>query len=179
VITDRPAVIDTCVLINILATDRVAEIVRVVAPVVMVCPAVAEESLYLRPFEAEGRPEPVDLQKLIAAGILTPCPMEEGAEVDLYVAYAEDLDDGEAMSLAIAQSRNLALATDERKALRLARQNAPELSIITTTEIIHTWAEGREPSEVTAVVHSILTRARFRPADSDPLAQWWNKMLDG
>ena len=178
-ITDRPAVIDTCVLINILATSRVAEIVRVIAPMLMVCPAVSEESLYLRPFEAEGRPEPVDLQKLIAAGILTPCQMEEGTEVDLYVAYAEDLDDGEAMSLAVAQSRHLALVTDERKALRLARENAPQLSLISTTEIIRAWAEGKDPSAVTAVVHSILTRARFRPADSDPLALWWNKMLDG
>ena len=178
-ITDRPAVIDTCVLINILATGRMTEIVRVIAPILLVCPAVAEESLYLRSFEAEGRPEPVDLQKLIVAGILTLCQIGEGAEVDLYVAYAEDLDDGEAMSLAIAQSRHLALATDERKALRLARQNAPHVSLITTTEIIHTWAEGREPSEVTAVVQSILTRARFRPADSDRLAQWWNNILDG
>ena len=178
-ITDRPAVIDTCVLINILATGRVTEIVRVIAPTLLVCPAVAEESLYLRPFEAEGRPEPVDLRKLIAAGILTPCQMEEGTEVDLYVAYAEDLDDGEAMSLAIAQSRNLALATDERKARRLARENAPQLSLISTTEIIRAWTEGKDPSDVTAVVHSILTRARFRPADSDPLALWWNKMLDG
>jgi predicted nucleic acid-binding protein len=179
VITDRPAVIDTCVLINILATGRVTEIVRVIAPTLLVCPAVAEESLYLRPFEAEGRPEPVDLQKLITAGTLTPCQMEEGAEVDLYVAYAENLDDGKAMSLAIAQSRHLALVTDERKALRLARENAPQLSLISTTEIIRAWAEGKDPSAVTAVVHSILTRAWFRPADSDPLALWWNKMLDG
>ena len=103
-ITDRPSVIDTYVLINILASGRMIEIVRVIAPILLVCPAVAEESLYLRPFEAEGRPEPVDLQKLITAGTLTPCQMEEGAEVDLYVAYAENLDDGEAMSLAIAQS---------------------------------------------------------------------------
>jgi predicted nucleic acid-binding protein len=134
----------------------------------MVCPAVSDESLYLRPFEAEGRPEPVDLQKLITAGLLTLCPMEEGTEVDLYVTYAEELDDGEAMSLAIAQSRNLALATDERKARRLARENAPQLSMISTTEIIRAWAEGKDPSDVTAVVHSVLTRARFRPADSDP-----------
>ena len=178
-ITDRPAVIDTCVLINILATGRVAEMVRVIAPMLMVCPAVSDESLYLRPFEAEGRPEPVDLQKLITAGLLTPCPMEEGTEVDLYVTYAEELDDGEAMTLAITQSRHLALATDERKARRLARENAPQLSMISTTEIIRAWAEGKDPSDVTAVVHSILTRARFRPADSDPLTLWWNKMLDG
>jgi predicted nucleic acid-binding protein len=179
VITDRSAVLDTCVLINLLATGRVAEIVRVIAPSRMVCSAVSEESLYLRPLEAEGRPEAVDLQLLIAAGVLTPCQIEGVAEEDLYVTYALELDDGEAMSLAIAQSRNLVLATDERKARRLARENAPQLSIISTAEIIRAWAEGKERRDVIAAVRSILARARFRPADSDPLALWWNEMLDG
>ena len=178
-ITDRSAVLDTCVLINLLATGRAPEIVRVIAPSRMVCSAVSEESLYLRPLEAEGRPEAVDLQLLIAAGVLTPCQIEGVAEEDLYVTYALELDDGEAMSLAIAQSRNLVLATDERKARRLARENAPQLSIISTAEIIRAWAEGKERRDVIAVVHSILTRARFRPADSDPLALWWNEMLAG
>ena len=84
-ITDRSAILDTCVLINLLATSRVAEIVRVIAPARMVCSAVSEESLYLRPLETKGRPEPVDLQVLIAAGVLTPCQIEGGAEEDLYV----------------------------------------------------------------------------------------------
>jgi len=179
VITDRSAVLDTCVLINLLATGRVAEIVRVVAPSRMVCSAVSEESLYLRPLEAEGRPEHIDLQTLIAAGILTPCQIEGVEEEDLYVTYALELDDGEAMSLAIAQSRNLVLATDERKARRLARENVPQLSILSTAEIIRAWAQGMDQRDVIAAVRSILTRARFRPADSDPLALWWNEMLDG
>jgi predicted nucleic acid-binding protein len=179
VITDVSTVLDTYVLINLLATGRVAEIVRVIAPSRMVCSAVSEESLYLRPPEAEGRPEHVDLQTLITAGVLTPCQIEGGTEEDLYVTYALELNDGEAMSLAIAQSRNLVLATDERKARRIARENVPLLSIISTAEIIRAWAEGKERRDVIAVVHSILTRARFRPADSDPLALWWNEMLAG
>jgi len=145
----------------------------------MVCSAVSEESLYLRPLEAEGRPEPVDLLTLIAAGVLTPCQIEEGAEEDLYVTYALDLDDGEAMSLAIAHSRNLVLATDDSKARRIARENVPQLSIISTAEIIRAWAEGKERREVIAAVRSILTRARFRPPESDPLAIWWSEMLNG
>jgi predicted nucleic acid-binding protein len=145
----------------------------------MVCSAVSEESLYLRPLEAEGRPEPVDLQTLIAAGILTPCQIEGCVEEDLYVTYASELDDGEAMSLAIAQSRNLALVTDERKARRLARENVPHLSIISTAEIIRAWAEGNGRRDIVAAVRSILARARFRPADSDPLAKWWNETLAG
>jgi predicted nucleic acid-binding protein len=143
----------------------------------MVCSAVSEESLYLRPLEAQGQPEHVDLQPLITTGVLTPCQIEGSAEEDLYVNYALELDDGEAMSLAIAQSRHLVLATDEKKARRIARENVPQLSIISTAEIIRAWAEGRNPSDVTIALNSILTRARFRPADSDPLAPWWNKML--
>ena len=178
-ITDRSAILDTCVLINLLATGRVAEIVGVIAASRMVCPAVSEESLYLRPLEAQGQPEHVNLQPLITAGVFTPCQIEGGAEEDLYVTYALDLDDGEAMSLAIAQSRNLVLATDERKARRIARENVPQLCIISTAEIIRAWAEGKERRDVIAVVRSILERARYRPSDSDPLALWWNKMLYG
>jgi predicted nucleic acid-binding protein len=177
VITDRSAVIDTCVLINLLASGRVAEIVRVIAPSLMLCSAVAEESLYLRPLEAEGRPEAVDLQALIEAGVLTSCQLQGGAEEDLYVRYALELDDGEAMSLAIAQSRDFALVTDERKACRLARENAPHLCIISTAEIIRAWAEDKERRDVAAVVRSILGRARFHPPESDPLASWWNEIL--
>jgi predicted nucleic acid-binding protein len=143
----------------------------------MVCSAVSEESLYLRPLEAGGRPEAVDLQTLIGAGVLTSCQLEGGAEEELYVSYAMELDDGEAMSLAIAQSRNLVLATDERKARRLARENAPQLSIISTAEIIRAWAEDKERRDVIAVVRSIRARARFRPPESDPLATWWNETL--
>ena len=178
-ITDRSAVLDTCVLINLLATGRAAEIVRVIAPARMVCSAVSQESLYLRPLEAGGRPEPVDLQTLINARVFTSCQIEGVEEEDLYVAYAIELDDGEAMSLAIAQSRNLVLATDERKARRLARENAPQLTVISTSEIIRAWAEGTERRDVIAAVRSILARARFRPPDSDPLAIWWTAMLNG
>ena len=176
-ITDRPAVIDTCVLINLLASGRIAEIARVIAPTRMVCSAVSQESLYMRPLEAEGRPEAVDLQRLIGAGVLTSCQLEGSAEEELYVRYALELDDGEAMSLAIAQARNLPLATDERKARRLARENAPHLSIISTAEIIRAWAEESERKHAIAVVRSILARARFRPAQSEPLASWWDGML--
>lgn len=178
-ITDRTVVLDTCILINLLATGRVAEMVRAIAPLCLVCSAVSGESLYLRPLETDGRLEAVDLRPLIAAGVITWCEIEGEVEEDLYVSYALELDDGEAMSLAIAQSRNLALATDERKARRLAREHVPQLSIITTAEIIHAWAEGKDRRDVVAVVHSILARARFRPSDLDPLAIWWSEMLYG
>ncbi len=178
-ITNRPAVLDACVLINLLATERLAEIVQVIAPTCFVCSAVSAESLYLRPLEADAKPDSVDLGPYLKAGVLMTCSIEGPAEEVAYVNYALELDDGEAMSLAIAQQRKFALATDDKKARRIIRDNAPELSIISTTQIIHAWAQGRGHVEVPAAARCIQVRARFRPPDDDPLARWWNSLLTG
>lgn len=144
----------------------------------MVCSAVSSESLYLRSMDADGKPESVDLTSLFTAGVLTHCGIETEAEEELYVSYALELDDGEAMSLAIAQARNLTLATDERKARRVIRENIPEVRLVSTAEIIHEWAQTREPAEVATVLRSIQVRARFWPQDPDPLAPWWSALIE-
>jgi predicted nucleic acid-binding protein len=176
-LTDQPAVLDTCVLINLLATDRVPEIVEALAPCRLVCSAVAGESLYLRSMDADHKPEFVDLTLQFDEGTFTKCGIEGEREEALYVGYALELDDGEAMSLAIAQSRNFALATDERKARRVIQENAAGLQVISTTAIIHAWANGRNRPEIVSVIRLINRRARFQPPDSDPLAPWWNSLL--
>ncbi len=176
-ITARPTVLDTCVLINLLATDRLAEIVQVIAPTCFVCSAVSAESLYLRPLEADAKPHTVELGPYLKAGLLMTCSIEGPAEETAYVNYALELDDGEAMSLAVAQERKFALATDDKKARRIIRDNAPDLLIMSTTQIIHAWAQGRGQIEVPAAARRIQVRARFRPPDDDPLAHWRNSLL--
>lgn len=176
-ITDNPAVIDTCVLINLLATDRVGQIVQIISPSSLVCRAVSSESLYLRSTEPDGVPQAIDLGPLFDQNIVSVCPLLGDPEEELYVGYSLELDDGEAMSLAIAQSRNLALATDDIKARRLAAENAPAISLLSTPQIIHAWAERRESDEVASVIRAIYCRARFCPPDTDPWVQWWNAHL--
>lgn len=170
-------VIDTCVLINLLATDRVGEIVESISPSRLVCPGVSGESLYLRSVDPDGQQEAVDLAPLFGQNVFTACPMEGNPEEELYVGYSLELDDGEAMSLAIAHSRNIALATDDRKARRLALENAPGISLLSTPQIIRAWAEGRDHAEVASVIQAIHKRARFSPSEDDPLASWWNQHL--
>jgi hypothetical protein len=176
-ITDHPAVIDTCVLLNVLATDRVGEIVQIISPSRLICPGVSSESLYLRSAEPDGPPQAVDLGPLFAQSVFTACPLAGNPEEELYVGYSLELDDGEAMSLAMAHARNLALATDDRKARRLAGETAPAISLISTPQIIRAWAEDRDPAEVATVIRAIHGRARFCPSDDDPLAHWWNAHL--
>ena len=176
-LTDQPAVIDTCVLINLLATNRIDEIVQVISPCRFVCPAVFQESLYLRSAEPAGQPEAVDLNPLFDQDIFTRCAIDGDVEEELYVSYALELDDGEAMSIAIAQARNLALATDEKKARRVIQENVPALSLLSTSQILHTWAQAHEQAEIATVITLIHSRARFRPSPTDPLAAWWETML--
>jgi predicted nucleic acid-binding protein len=128
--------------------------------------------------DIDGRSEPVELDPLFERGVLNRCAIENEREEDLYVAYALELDDGEAMSLAVAESRGLPLATDERKARRVVRDNCPQLPLISTAEVIHEWAQSREASEIVAAVRSIHYRARFQPSDPDPLAPWWATLLN-
>lgn len=177
-ITDHPAVIDTCVLINLLATNRVGEIVETISPSRLVCPAVSNESLYLRSAEPEGQKEAVDLTPLFSQNVFTCSPMEGNVEEELYVGYSLELDDGEAMSLTIAHSRDIALATDDRKARRLATENAPGIPLLSTPQIIRAWAEGRDHAEIASIIRAIHNRARFSPSEDDPLAQWWNAHLE-
>ena len=175
--THQPVVLDTCVIINLLATNRVSEIVRTLAPRCLICSAVSGESLYLRSMQADQGPEVVDLKQLFDEGAFEKCEIQGDQEEAFYVGYALELDDGEAMSLAIAQSRNFSLATDERKARRVLRENAAGLTVISTTEIVHAWGKDQLEQDLITAIHLIRERARFQPPDSDPLARWWNMLL--
>lgn len=178
-ISERPIVLDTCVLINVLATGRFGEIIRAIAPACLVCSAVCAESLYLRASDADGIPELVQLEPLFEAGTLQRTGLESSVEEELFVNYALELDDGEAMSLAIAQNRKLALATDDRKARRVIAGSAAHLSVLSTTEMMHAWSMKSDRATVEDAVRLIQTRARFRPRAPDPFTAWWEDLLDG
>lgn len=153
------------------------------APQCLICEAVRAESLFLRSAEAEGGREAVSLEPYLAAGTpaagtLVALALSEDEE-DLFIRYARDLDDGEAMSLAVAERRGLPLATDDRKARAIAARDAPGVRLISTAEIVFAWAGGRERGVVAEAVRLIRERARFIPPAGDPRLAWWLKHLGG
>jgi hypothetical protein len=94
----------------------------------------------------------------------------------LYVRFAADLDDGEAMSLAICHSRSYALATDDRKARRMAGAiKACPVRLVSTGQTLRNWAGTSAPpdSDVKRVLSAIERRARFLPPGDAPSYQWW------
>jgi predicted nucleic acid-binding protein len=172
----RTLLIDTCVLINLLASGEIKAVLEVAARQSLICSAVEKESIYLRADEPQDGLEDVNLRPLIEEGILTVCDIETPEEELLYVNYASALDDGEAMTLAIALSRHWSLATDERKARRLFLEAANNTDLLTTTsELIKKWSEAKRISSdrVKSILLQIENRARYRPPAWDVNNQWW------
>jgi predicted nucleic acid-binding protein len=176
VTSPRAQILDACVLINLLASGELEGILRAAARDSLICTAVKRESIYLRTEDPKVPLEPIELNPLIDSGLLTVCQIEGAQEAELYVDYASVLDDGEAMSLAIALSHGFILATDERKARRLFLDFKPDTQQLTSTsELLRRWAEAETISRerLKAALLNIEKRARYQPASTDPNYQWW------
>jgi predicted nucleic acid-binding protein len=115
-------VIDACCIINPAAANAFTTWLPRLGLEWKVPQAVVGEALFLRVLNDEGEPdqEAIDLEPFIASGLLEVVAPTGEAEIAAYVAYARDLDDGEAMALSLAASRGWVLATDDRHARSIA-----------------------------------------------------------
>jgi predicted nucleic acid-binding protein len=172
--------LDACVLLNLLTTGVIEKILKVAAQEAMICVLVRKESLYLRNENDINEIVSVDLQPLIEKGIISLCDLETDDEQQMFVNLAAKLDDGEAMSLAIALSRNWHLATDDKKARKIFIENAPNEQLLTSTsDLIKRWTETADidDEEIKSILTKIEIMAHYRPSVSDANFQWWSKVL--
>jgi len=172
--------LDACVLLNLCATDRLEEIGRCVPGGFSVATAAREEALFLRdPTDAAQPLKPLLLDPFFEQGVLQSLPLAPDEE-SLFVNIAAELDEGEAMSMAIAIHRNLDLATDDRKALRLyANFGGDPKRLWTTLSVVKVWADRAAPSrdELVRAARAIRDRARYMPASNHPLHSWWSPLV--
>lgn len=171
-------ILDACVLINLLASEEAEGILRSTGKECRICVVVEKESFYLRPDDPQEESfDSVRLDTFIKSGVLSLCDIEGGHEAALYVDYASRMDDGEAMSLAIAESRGYILATDDRKARRIFLESVSDSNRLTSTsELVRNWVDSQSvpPARLKAVLMSIQHRANFFPPRKDPNFTWWN-----
>jgi predicted nucleic acid-binding protein len=172
----KPVVLDTAVILNLLATGIGEVILDCLHTECLVSTAAAQETLFIR---ADDHAEPVrhvSVEPWVSEKSVAIVAPEGPEEENLYIQFASELDDGEAMSLAICCSRNCTLATDDRKARRLAGSVRPEaVTVLSTAEILHRWADQTSPSKelLRETIRSIEIRARFVPLSGDPFREWW------
>ncbi|MGH7140246.1 MAG: hypothetical protein ACREHD_31290 [Pirellulales bacterium] len=170
------AVIDACCLIDVLASGHAEGILRASGHVWHLPIAVEGEVQFIRrrdPDDANGfLTAPADISGLISANALTLCQPDATSESDLFTRYASLFrSDGEAMCLALAETRGWQIATDDAKAIRLSRQAG--LMVVSSPQLLKTWADTEDEKTVVAALKDIEFFARFRPNSSMLECQWW------
>ena len=173
------AIIDACRFINLYATGDLRGFLTASPWSWHIPTAALAESLFIRVAsdEDDDKRGPIEPQPLIDERLITPVDVGGEDEAELYVRLAGDLDDGEAMALAIAKVRGWTLATDDRKAGRFAGDLG--VPVVTTPELMQRWAKASRmrPAKLRTLLTNIQSGARFAPAEDAPGYNWWTAQL--
>lgn len=194
--SENLVLLDACCLLNLFATGRAEEILGALPYTFAIARYVAEkEVLEIEPEEGEGpqgsgtvalRPSIVGM---IERGLIRRLEIATHEEELALIRFAAQLDDGEAHTLALALVRESQVATDDRKAIRVAKEAWSEAAAavgdagpcIRTSELLFEWAEGENlgDDELRRIVGAITRRARFLPPRVDPWFERWMELLQG
>ena len=173
--------LDACSLLNLIASRRFAQIARNSEAQFAIAEPAAAEVRFVRcggtgPDALER--EAVNLADLELSGLLVIHRLETSEERAAFVAFAREVDDGEAACCALTIHRGGILVTDDRKARRVLAQRSPPTSLLTTSEVIKSWADRVELArqDLARVLLDVEERGSFRPGRHDPLASWWETM---
>src|SRR5262249_30025502 len=176
------AALDACCLIDLLASGDAEAILRASGFMWHLPSAVQGEIRYRRQHEPAQPGKvvtvPADLSGLISSGSWTVCDPENQQELDRFVHYATLFrSDGESMCLALAEKRGWVVATDDRKAIRVARQAG--LVVVSCPALVKAWADGTGPDQaaLNKVLQDIEVLAQFKLNPSMPEYQWWADQL--
>ena len=176
--------LDASCLLNLYATGRLLQVAQALPWQLAVVDYVMEqEALYVRTieqYEGQGETMPVDLSPLIDGGHLVVLRLESSSEEAHFVQLAASLDDGEAMTGAVARNRGYAVAIDDRKARRVLGEWAPGVRLVSTLELMQQWgASVHQIQEVSHALRSMRYGARYFPGPRDPLYEWWRNIVEG
>lgn len=169
-------VLDASCAINLYASGKISDILAAFPITTYIVEYVYINEI-LKISQGAGKPDvKIDLEHVISCGALKVMPLEPGnQEITVLNFAAPGLDNGEAITGAIAVHHNWAIALDDRSAISLLRREAPDLQLITTPELIKYWVDSSAPQTelLREVLQNIETLGRYRPPRDHPLITWW------
>lgn len=173
--------LDACSLLNLYASNRFQAIATAMGWTFVLVDRAQTEALYVRrggAGEDAGEREQVDSAALISAAVLSVVTLLPG-EITTFAAFADDVDDGEAATCAVAFHRGYDVATDDRKARRLLREHIPHVYCYSTLELLKLWADGTAAAadDLRETLIAVRDRGNFLPPKADPLRAWWEATL--
>ncbi len=136
--------LDASCLLNLYATRRLRDNALALPYRLEVAEYVRErEALYVWRRGSNGNEDtrvPVDLAPLVDEGAIQVVRPERPEEVT-FVDFAAVVDDGEAVTMALALHRGYSVANDDPKARRILAERAPSVPLFSTLELLKAWAE--------------------------------------
>ena len=175
----RPILLDASCLLNLYASGRLREIAKTLPqPLAVAEYVMQQEALYIRRRRSERHPEerePVNIAPLVSAGLIQLLTINNEAEAATFVDFAREMDDGEAVTCALAIHRRCDVATDDRKARGVLGRRAPHVLLVSTLDLMKQWAglAGVVKEEIRAALLNIWAGANYYPGERDPLYGWW------
>lgn len=172
--------LDACTLVNFYATRHLESILRSIGGPVAVVDIVEQEAQYVfRGGKGEDarEKEPINLQPCISRDVLAVIQATNEEELLTFIDLTQELDDGEAMTAALAIHRGYTVVTDDRKATRiLTRESVGQRS---TLDLIKAWGDSRSmrAEELGIVLSDLRERGNYYPARNHPLKTWWDTVL--
>jgi hypothetical protein len=178
-------ILDACCAINLYATKQMSAILEALPVRCTVANYVYEEEILEMYSGLEDKvtqtKELIRLHPFVENKLLTIASLHSEKENIEYANFAYDgLDNGEAMTGAIAKHRNWCIGTDDNNAISFFKRETPQLQIVTTMELVKTWVERASPSSdmIISSIKNIRQRARYKPGPKHPLYEWWRSYCD-
>jgi predicted nucleic acid-binding protein len=180
----RRLVIDSCCMLNLLATRREVEIVQSLSVLLLDTEKVSREPMFLStPPDKDGirRKENASTIRLRTAGCLETHALDSDALIDAFVACAERIKDTDASCIALAGVLQIPLMTDDRKERKVATDIFPGIELVSTLDLVHDAAStlGWSKDELTRVAVDLRWRGNFAPPKRDPRGDWYLTLLAG
>ncbi len=172
-------ILDACCVINLFASRQMRAVLETIPKSLSVAAYVKDHevlSVYSGPIDnVHVTSELIDLQPLIDEELLLLVDIETEAEENTYINLAEGLDDGEAVTGAIAINRNWAIATDDSASVRLFQRRASHIALISTLDLVKYWVDTAKPDGdiIREALLNIRVRGRYEPHRKHPLWDWW------
>jgi hypothetical protein len=176
--------LDACCVLNLYASGYMDAILQALSTSVAVAAYIKDKEALRILCDPDGtsvrKYEQIDLQPFIDRGSIVVVSPDSVAEDTTYVNFAVELDDGEAITGAIAIHRHWSVASDDRKAIAFFGRNASHVQIVTTPEILQFWVScaNLDPDTVGRALRNIRIRARYEPDRGHILYDWWQKNKD-
>ena len=177
-ITKSVIILDASCLINLYATNHMAEILQSIPQSITVAAYVFnKEALWIKEYIGEEwAKKDIQLQPLVDTGLLTLVTLLGETESNLHVLLSSKIrDEGESRTGAIAINRDWAVTLDDRKARRVISETNSHIELIYSLELVKHWVETEKINSSTLkdVLEAIRGGATYLPRKANPLYQWW------